>query len=88
MPFLPKESNACEKQNAWCSALVPAQDMREAPPGLSVLWLFAMAPMSTGRQEEGSGTGTSSKANFMVCKVRGEQGIREKESNADKTKQP
>lgn len=34
--------------------------------------------LSTGKQEEGSGTGTGSKANFMICKVRGGAGTKGK----------
>lgn len=77
MPFLPNESNPCEKPNTWCSAVVPAQDTKKAPLGPSAPQLLATDPQVLG----------SSKVTFMICKVvGGEWGIRGNGNCADNTK--
>lgn len=84
MPSLPNKSNVCEKQNAWCFALVQHKTWGTSR-AVSTVAVHHIA-LSTGRQEKGSGTGTGS--SWPMKSGVGEQGIREKDSSADKTEQP
>lgn len=80
--FPPKQEQCMWKTKCLVLCSSPSRRHEGGSPEAVRTVAVRRVPPSTGRQEEGSGAGTSSKADFMVCKVGGEQGIREKESQA------